>query len=77
MRLFEITGDDENTVYNDLKTIYFIINTYTDTTARTPEFENLYNLYLQKLHEDTLNLNYWILTSSRISVLYNEIKQLL
>lgn len=77
MRLFEILGDDENIVYNDLRTIYLIVKTYSDTSLQSTEFENLYKLYLEKLYKDELNLNYWILTSDRISKLYGEIKRMI
>jgi hypothetical protein len=77
MKLYEIIGDDENIVYNDLKTIYLIIKTYVETPVRSEDFEYLYKSNLEKLHEDRLNLNYWVLTSDRISKLYSEIKNLI
>lgn len=77
MRLIEISGDDENTVYNDLRSIYLIIKTYYETPSRTVEFENLYKLYLEKLYKDPINLDYWVLTSERISILYSEIKSII
>ena len=39
MRLFEISGDDENTVYNDLRSIYLIIKTWE---RNDDEFVTLY-----------------------------------
>lgn len=77
MRLLEIVGDDESMVYNDLKTMYLVFKTYLDTPNHSAEFENLYKLYLGKLYEDTMNLNYWVITSDRISKLYSEIKKLM
>lgn len=77
MKLCEIIGDNEADVYNELKTMYLVVKTYNDTPNRTTDFEILHRLHIEKLYKDTINLNYWILTSDRINKLYNEIKQLL
>jgi hypothetical protein len=76
MRLFEISGDNEEYVYNKLRTIYLIIQTYSSTQTISPEFEKLFNDNISLLQEDIINLNYWVLTSERISKLYSEIKRI-
>jgi hypothetical protein len=76
MRLFEISGDNEEYVYNKLRIIYLIILTYSSTQTISPEFEKLFNDNISLLQEDIINLNYWVLTSERISKLYSEIKRI-
>jgi hypothetical protein len=77
MRLLEITGNTEDEVYSKLRTTYTIFSTYLATSNRTVDFEELYNDYLEKLYEDKLNLEYWLLASDRISKLYSEIKKII
>lgn len=77
MRLFEITGDTEDIIYEKLRHIYFIIDVYSTTPDKSSDFETLYNNSLTELKEDLINLDYWILTSDRISKLYSEIKKIM
>lgn len=73
MRLFEVIGDTESEVYNKLRHIYFIIN----STPGILPLEKLRTQSLNELIEDKQNLDYWILTSDRISKLYSEIKKIM
>ena len=73
MRLFEIIGDIESEVYNKLRHIYFILN----STSGIFSLEKLRTHSLNELLEDKQNLDYWILTSDRVSKLYSEIKKIM
>lgn len=76
MKLFEITGETEPDVYNKLRHIYFILNSTSDIVSNSP-VEMLRHRSIAELTEDKENLNYWVLSSDRITKIYNEIKQLL
>jgi len=77
MRLYEITGDIEDEVYDKLKFIYFILSAYSTIDNVTDEVNELLKTHLGKLNEDPSNLIYWVLSSERISNIYSEIKKLL
>lgn len=77
MRLFEITGDNENIVYNKLRDIYLIMNEYSKIPRKSTELEILHREFVGKLNEDPINLNYWIISSNRIAQIYSEIKKVI
>ena len=77
MRLSEITGDNEQLVFEKLKIIDLILKSASTTNKITPELASLRQKVIDDLFEDKDNLLIWCLKSERISVIFNNIKFLL
>ena len=76
MRLFEISGDDEAIVFEQLSQILRVIRIYKNYENPPIEITTSYYTAIGLLSNDPLNLTYWIHASQRIASIYNKIQTL-
>lgn len=75
MRIFEVTGDSEDIVFDKLKKILVIYKTYYNFDNPSSNMKDIFYRARQQLTEDSLNLLFWVQKSQRISNIYFEISK--
>lgn len=77
MRINEIFGDTADEVLDRLDKIRRDIGIYKNTIRPSRQLQELYNLQLESLNIDKVNLDFWIMKDSRIQSIYKRIQDLL